>query len=108
MKASFKATLIEIGKWLLVLCLLLPIGTTITSRVQVLKIVAGIALAIIFVGKTFYDTIVYKFTRFRDSPGKDLIAFVGILLIFLLVIGFFIGILGFVLMQYYQNLGKAF
>lgn len=108
MKSAVKSTLIEIGKWLVVLYLLLPIGTAITSRVQVFKIVAGIALAIIFVGKTFYDTIVYKFTRFRDSPGKDLMAFVGILLIFLLVIGFFIGILGFALMQYYQNLGKAF
>ena len=108
MKSAIKSTAIEIGKWLVVLYLLLPIGTPITSRVQVFKITAGIALAIVFVGKTFYDTIVYKFTRFRDSPGKDLIAFVGIFLIFILVIGFFIGILGFVLMQYYQNLGTAF
>lgn len=108
MKSTLKSTAIEIGKWLVVLYLLLPIGTTITSRVQVFKIVAGIALAIIFVGKTFYDTVVYKFTRFRDSPGKDLIAVVGILLIFLLIVGFFIGILGFVLMQYYQNLRTAF
>ncbi|NOY76998.1 MAG: hypothetical protein GXO76_03915 [Calditrichaeota bacterium] len=108
MKSTIKSISLEIGKWLVVLYLLLPIGTPITSRMQVFKITAGIALAIVFVGKTFYDTIVYKFTRYRDSPGKDLIAFAGVFLVFVLVIGFFIGVLGFVLMQYYRNLGAAF
>ncbi|GBD93901.1 hypothetical protein BMS3Abin05_01496 [bacterium BMS3Abin05] len=107
MKSSTKSILIEIGKWGVVLYLLLPVGTAMTSRTQVFKIVAGIALAIIFVGKTFYDTIIYKFTRSRDSTTKDIITFLGILVVFLLVIAFFIGILGFVLMHYYQSLGQS-
>ncbi len=106
MKPPARKLGIEIGKWLLVFLLLLPLGSSLTSRTQLFRVVAGIALAIIFIGKFFYDTIVYKFTR-RDQPaGHDLVNFLFIVILFFLIIGFFAGLLGFIMVHYFNHFGQ--
>ena len=41
------------------------------------RIVIGETLLIIFIGKMFYDTVIWKFIRKRNDTGKEIIGMIG-------------------------------
>lgn len=89
--------LIEVGKWTLIIWLILPIKDAWQSPVNFGRIALGIILFVIFSGKILYDVVFFpKIHRRESSPGKDLVSMIGIvggiaLLVCLLV--FFITLL---------------
>jgi hypothetical protein len=82
----------EICKWALVLFLLYPLIFTMENTIDFSRVVIGEALLIIFIGKIFYDTIVWKFTQQNRDAGQDFIAILGMLLAvgFILVVFLFL------------------
>lgn len=61
------------------------------------RVVVGELLLIIFIGKIFYDTVIWKFTRDRRSAGQDFIALAGMIVAigFILMIFFILFALSF-------------
>ena len=80
MKSKVLVYIWEIGKWGLVIFLLYPFITTIKGPMNFARVVFGEMLLIIFIGKMFYDTIIWKFTRERRAAGQEFIAMAGMIL----------------------------
>ncbi|MEE9170633.1 MAG: hypothetical protein V3U73_12790 [bacterium] len=79
MKSKFLSYAWEIGKWLLVLYLIMPLATAMNGTVGFARVVVGEALLIIFIGKIFYDTVIWKFVRQQQARGRELIGMLGML-----------------------------
>lgn len=69
----------EIGKWGLVIYLLWPLTGAFNGKIEFARVVIGEALMIILIGKLFYDTVIWKFIRQRQTAGKELIGLLGII-----------------------------
>lgn len=107
MNAKITSYALEIGKWVLVIYLLLPLTKAMNGIVDFSRVVVGEALLIIFIGKMFYDTVIWKFIRKRQEPGKELIGMIGMLLsIGMIIIMFFI-LFGVTLLLYFKNQASA-
>ena len=79
---------VEVGKWGLVVWLLSPLFTAMEKPVGFWRIVLGVLLFIVSVGKLFYDVVIMDMLqRRRESTLADIITMVGIVFVFLVVIG---------------------
>ena len=79
---------VEVGKWGLVVWLLSPLFTAMEKPVGFWRIVLGVLLFIVSVGKLFYDVVIMDMLqRRRESTLADIITMVGIVLVLLVVIG---------------------
>jgi len=101
---------LELGKWILVLYLLWPLRHASNRPVTLVRVVAGIALFVIFSGKLFYDVVISDFIRQkRTSPGKDLLTVLGAIVVISCVVGlllFFVGWMFVALFQTSTNRGE--
>jgi hypothetical protein len=101
---------LELGKWILVLYLLWPMRHASNRPVGLVRVVAGIALFVIFSGKLFYDIVISDFIRQkRTSPGKDLLTLLGSIVVISCVVGlllFFVGWMFVALFQTSTNRGE--
>lgn len=86
----------EIGKWALVIWLLLPMRKSLSEQTDFTRVALGILLFVIFAGKLLYDTIIESFIRRGQRSGlKDLITMVGIVVFISLIVGLVIFFVGF-------------
>jgi len=94
----------EIGKWGLVLWLLIPIRKSMTGNAAFIRIGSGILLFVIFAGKLLYDSVfdVYKRNAERNNV-RDLLGMVGIVSVIALVVGAVVFTIGFFVFSYLQN-----
>ena len=100
---SWKATILEILKWALVLWLLLPLRHTTGGSIAFWRVVLGILLFIILAGKLFYDTIITEFVKQRRTSVKqDIVTLIGLVLVIILILGFFVFFMGFVIVELMQ------
>lgn len=100
---------VEIGKWGLLLYLLLPLKGALQGSVDFARVAAGIGLFVIFAGKLLYDVVFFPRQHERESnPRKDLITMiaivVGIASLVLLVV-FFVAVY---LINYLSSSAKTF
>ena len=79
MKSKLLAYTWEIGKWVVVIYLLLPLASAMDGTIDFARVVVGEALLIIFIGKMFYDTVIWKFVRQQQARGRELIGMLGML-----------------------------
>ena len=78
MTKSLKSTLIEIGKWLIVLWLMSPLALAMSGPVDFSRVALGILLFIIFTGKLLFDTIIAPLkTRTERTAAQDVIMMIG-------------------------------
>jgi hypothetical protein len=78
MTKSFKSTLIEIGKWTIVLWLMSPLALAMRGPVDFSRVAIGILLFIIFTGKLLFDTIIAPLkTRTERTAAQDVIMMIG-------------------------------
>ena len=93
-------TVLEVGKWVLVLWLLWPIRSAAAGPVDFMRVAVGILLFIIFTGKLFYDTIIMGLLRQRRTSVKqDILSFIGIILVISLVVGFLLLFVGYLVIE---------
>lgn len=94
----------EIGKWGLVLWLLLPIRKNMTGSAAFIRIAFGILLFVLFAGKLLYDSIFDAYKRNVERNNiRDLLGMAGIVSIIALVVGAVIFSIGFFVFSYLQN-----
>jgi len=95
---------LEIGKWGLVIWLLLPLTTIQEKYVPFPRIMAGILLLIIFAGKMLYDIMLEQRSKHSErSNAADLLASVGMAVGIALIIGLFVVIIGFAVFYQMQQ-----
>jgi hypothetical protein len=106
-KAKMKGwgeTALEVGKWALVVWLLLPIVEFTKRPVSIGRVVAGICLFVVFAGKLFYDTLIMEFVRQRRYTAKqDILTLLGMILATVLLVGFVIVMVGLLLGQWQKS-----
>ena len=95
---------IEVARWALVLFLLAPVLHPRGGRWEFTRVLVGEALLVIFIGKLFYDTVIWKFTRQRRTAGRDILSMLGMLVAVGLVVVLFVLLVGATLMRYFQGL----
>ena len=96
-------TLVEIGKWVFVLWLLLPLRQASSGPILFARVALGILLFIIFTGKLFYDTVIEGYIRRRQMSAKqDILSLIGIVLVIGLVVGLVIFLIGFMMLQFFE------
>ncbi len=97
----------ELAKWGLVVYLLLPVRSPLPGKRDVIQVMLGILLFIIFAGKLLYDTIILSILRQkRDSVKKDIITVIGMVVVVALVVGLLLVTAGFLLMYMFQNMNN--
>lgn len=96
----------EIGKWLLVILLLIPAPLSMSVLANFIRNALGLLLFIIFAGKLLYDLIIESLARRASerSAGHDLLALVGIVLVIALSFGFVLLFLAFYLFSYLNQI----
>ena len=77
-KSKFTAYAFEIGKWALVIWLLLPMRTSHQGPIEFSRVALGVILFVIFAGKLLYDTTFFRGRGEASSSGKDLLSMIGI------------------------------
>jgi hypothetical protein len=81
-------TAIEIGKWVLVFWLLLPIRGSMQARVDFSRVMLGVLLAVLFIGKRLYDTVIDGYKKNRErSDIVDFLATVAIVVLVAALVG---------------------
>ena len=102
---EWRSILLEILKWAVIVWLLWPLRQPTETMVDLLRVVSGVALFIIFAGKLLYDTVIMSFIRQRRTSGKqDLIAMIGMVLVMALVVGLLFLFTGYVFIELYRNM----
>lgn len=90
-KSKIHSLVLEIGKWALVIWLLLPMRAAMQGTVEFARVGLGVILFVVFIGKLLYDVTYFPKQHKRESSaGKDLVSMIGIvsgiaLLVLLLV-----------------------
>ncbi len=103
-KALF--VLSEVGKWALVLWLLMPIRKAMSERVDFARVALGILLFILFAGKLFYDNILDSLLKRKENQtSRDIIAMFGMAAAIALVIGVVVLFIGLFVFSSIQNAG---
>jgi hypothetical protein len=101
---DWAGTALEIGKWLLILWLLLPIRDATSGPVDFTRVLLGILLFIIFAGKMLYDTIIMGVLKQRRASAKqDFFALIGIVAGLSLLVGLLLVLVGFAIIQLYKS-----
>ena len=72
------------------------------------RVVIGEALLIIFFGKIFYDTVIWKFVHSRKDAGKELIGMIGLLISIGFILTMFFILFGVTLLLYMKNQSTTF
>ncbi len=92
---DWKTIVPEIGKWLLVVWLLWPLGRPVPGRWTVARIVLGVCLFVIFAGKVLYDVIIMDYIRQkRTSVKRDIFTLVAMVTIIALLVGLVLVLFG--------------
>ena len=103
MKSKILVYVWEIGKWALVLFFIYPLISAMENPIDFSRVVIGEALLIIFMGKIFYDTIIWKFTQKRRDAGQDFIAILGMLLAVGFILVLFLVLFAVTLLHFLKN-----
>ena len=99
------AYLFEIGKWALVVFLLSPLITFQAERMSLWRMMLGILLLVVFIGKMFYDFIIDNYKQRKESYRFwDLLILVGAITLIAVIIG---GVLLFVGIYLVQQFSEA-
>jgi len=95
---------LEIGKWVLVIWLLLPMRDVLSGPVDFTRIALGILLFILFSGKMFYDAIIDNYKK-RDvqSAGAEILSTLITVIIMAAMVAFVVGSVGLLLYAYVQQ-----
>ncbi len=94
----------EVGKWVLVLWLLLPIRKAMSERVDFTRVALGILLFILFTGKLFYDTILNSLLKNKErQKSREIITMFGMAAVIALVIGVVVFMIGLFVFSSIQN-----
>ena len=102
-RKEWAGTLLELGKWALVLWLLLPLRHASAGPMLFGRVALGILLFVIFTGKLFYDTVVVSVIRRRRMSAKqEVLSLVGIVLGLGLVVGIVLLLVGFLLLAFFE------
>jgi hypothetical protein len=64
-----------------------PIHRSLEERVDFARIALGILLIILFIGKTFYDTVFSRSDKKPRKPVHDLLVMVGAVTLIALLVG---------------------
>mgnify|MGYP006281297465 FL=1 len=98
------AILVEIGKWGIVVLLLWPLITFQAEKMSLWRLLLGIVLAVIYIGKLFYDILLDNFRQRKEQYTlKDLLTLVGFIVLVAILIGGAIVIIGFFIMTQLQE-----
>ncbi|MFQ5753647.1 MAG: hypothetical protein ACE5HI_16780 [bacterium] len=105
-KHKIYSYLLEIGKWVLVLWLILPLKNALQGSVDFGRVALGVVLFIIFAGKMLYDVVFFpRQHQAESSAGKDLLSMVGIVVgmaFIVLILVFFVALY---VIKYMNNTG---
>lgn len=102
--SSWKSWVLEIGKWLIVIWLFLPLQRSSPDLSDFYKVTAGVLLFIIFTGKLFYDTLFRDMTgRREESAGKELAQMAMMIIILALAVGGALFLSGFLILEMYAR-----
>lgn len=98
--------LLELGKWLLVILLLIPAPLSMSVLANFIRNALGLLLFIIFAGKLLYDWIIESLAHRASerSAGQDLLALIGIVLVIALSFGVVLLFLAFYLFSYLNQI----
>jgi len=78
----------EAVKWAAVIWLLWPIHKAVDQKLDFARILLGILLFIIFIGKYFYDSILDRFKHTGEQKGfTDVLIMVGVVAVIALLVG---------------------
>ena len=92
---DWKTIVPEIGKWLLVVWLLWPLGRPVPGKLTVARIVLGGCLFVIFAGKILYDVIILDYIRQkRTSLKRDIVTLIAAVAIIALLVGLVLVLFG--------------
>lgn len=92
------------GRWLLVAWLLYPLRRRIYLPVDFTRSALGILLFVIFAGKMFYDSIVWKQLTGRSRDGwQDLLSLAAMILIIALLLAMTIFFIGLYIVKFSQR-----
>ena len=92
---DWKTILPEIGKWLIVIWLLWPLGRSVPGKFTVVRIVLGVCLFVIFAGKVFYDIVILDYIRQkRTSVKRDIVTLIAMVMIIALLVGLVLVLFG--------------
>ena len=98
-KNNLPSIIYEIGKWAIVVVLLWPLLTFHAEKMSLWRLLLGIALAVIYVGKLFYDVILDNFRQRKEQYKlTDLLLLIGFIVLVAIIIGGTIFIIAFYIM----------
>jgi hypothetical protein len=97
---DWSKTVLEIGKWAVVLWLLWPLRNASHMSLDFTRVALGIFLFVIFSGKLFYDTIIMEILKKRRTTVKqDLVALLGMVAIITLIVGVLVTFVAFLIVE---------
>jgi hypothetical protein len=104
---EWKGISTEILKWGLVIWLLFPLSRFSAGRYLFVRVLLGILLFIVFAGKTFYDTVIMSAIRQRRTSLKqDIIAFLGMILGAMILVGLVILLFAMLLVAWQEQISQ--
>lgn|GEM_PF-707574 len=97
---GWRSVLWEVGRWGLVIVLLLPLRQAEPGPIDAYRVALGILLFVIFGGKLLYDIMIADILeRRRQSAAKDVVTLVGMVIVVTLVVGLLMVFSGFLLVK---------
>lgn len=94
---------VEVGKWFIVLWLLWPLRRASAAPINMIRVVLGVLLFIIFAGKLFYDTVIMGILKQRRmSVKQDILAMIGMIVVLGFVVGLLMLFVGYVLIEIFR------
>lgn len=98
---NWTRTVLEIGKWALVLWLLWPLRNASAGPLMFSRVALGVLLFVIFAGKLFYDTVIMGIIRQRRTTLKqDVVGLIGIVVALGLVVGLVLMLVVFLFLEF--------
>ncbi len=105
---DWKRTVLEGGKWALVIWLLWPLQGAASGPINFTRVVLGILLFILFSGKLFYDTVVMGMIRQRRTTVRqDLMSLIGMVAGIAVVVGLAVMLVGLMMVQLFSQLSET-
>lgn len=101
---KFLSYAFEAAKWGIVVWLLWPLLSFQGAKMPLWRMMAGVMLIVIYLGKTFYDIIINNFKQRKESyTVLDLLRLAGAIAIIAVIIGGAVVLIGFYVMTQYQQ-----
>ena len=95
---------IEVGRWILVAWLLFPFRQRMYSPLEFVRTALGVVLFVIFTGKMFYDSVIWKEITGRSREGgRDLLSLAAIVLIITMLVAVTVFFVGLYIVNIYQS-----